>query len=336
MKNELNVLYTCNERYAPFAGLSMFSLFENNTEIEKITVYMVLDDVSDENKRRYHELANRYGRQLVIQDAVAIIEKVKTLDIPVWRDSYAPNVRLFFPEYIRADTERLLYLDSDTLVVGSLRPLLELDMGSNCMAMVMGSSVVHGDSLVDYKAPYNSGVILFDVKNWQEGRWAEKLLDHIQNVRARYQAPDQDLLNVVCAGSILCLPPQYNSPPIHRVFPDELYYTEAPDGFYPRQQIQYAREHPAILHTYRFLGQFPWHRDSLHPDTEIFDSYLARSLWKDYQKEPSPQNLSYRAERILYRILPRSLFFRVFNLAKDITTVQSEKRLLKEEAAARK
>lgn len=330
MKNELNVLYACDENYATFAGVSMTSLFANNRDIEKIVVYLVLDHVSGENKRRYRQLAEEYGREAVLLDAAEIVEKIKALNIPMYRGSYTTNFRLFFPEYIRPDVEKLLYLDCDTLVVGSLRPLLEdvcRDMGENCMAMAHESANLRSRRFLPFTSIHNAGVIMFDVENWQKGRWTDKLLYHIKHVRARYPAPDQDLLNVVCADAILRLPPEYNLQTIHRAVPDDIYYREASPTFYKPEELAYARAHPVILHTYRFLGQFPWHKDSMHPDTELFDSYLKKSLWQDYEKKLSPQNLSYRIERILFRYLPTGVFFWTFNTAQEIILRRLEKKM---------
>ena len=328
-QTELNVLYACDENYAPFAGVSMTSLFMNNRDLDRIRVYLVLDNVSEENQARYRELARQYGREVVLIDAKDVVEKIKALNIPMYRGSYTTNFRLFFTDYIQDPMDKLLYLDCDTLITGSLRPLLELDMGDNWLAMVMGSMMLRRSKVFDYQAPYNAGVLLVNVDLWRAEAVAEKLLNHTTHVRAQYVNPDQDLLNVVCAGHIMCLPPEYNFPPIHRVVSDKIYYREAKPDFYTPDQIQNAREHPVILHTYRFLGQFPWHKDTLHPDVELFDRYMAASPWKDYQKKPASQALSFRVERVLYQILPRGAFFWLLNTVQYFSFKKQEQNLQK-------
>ena len=328
-QSELNVLYACDENYAPFAGVSMTSLFMNNRDLERIRVYLVLDNVSEQNRTRYRELAQQYGREVVLIDAQDVVEKIKALNIPMYRGSYTTNFRLFFSDYIQEPMDKLLYLDCDTLITGSLRPLLELDMGENWLGMVKGSMLLRAKKIFDYAAPYNAGVLLINVPLWRSERVGEKLVEHTRTVRAQYVNPDQDLLNVVCAGHILCLPPEYNFSPIHRVVPDKIYYREAPKNFYTPAQMQNAREHPIILHTYRFLGEFPWHQKSLHPDVALFDQYLAASPWKEYQKKPASQNLSFRVERLLYRVLPRGIFFWTLNTAQYLIFKKQEKQLRK-------
>lgn len=330
IKTELNVLYTCDENYAPFAGVSMTSLFRNNTDLDRICVYLVLDGVSAENQMRYRTLAQQYGREVVLIDAREVVERIRNLNIPTYRGSYSANFRLFFTEFIPVAMDRLLYLDSDTIVTGSLRPLLELDTGGCWYAMVRDSMMLRRGKIFDYEAPYNSGVLLIDVQAWKRDDVTQKLLDHIRQIRARYVNPDQDLLNVVGEGHILCLPPEYNFPPIHRAYPDKIYYREAPADFYSPAQLEQARQNPVILHTYRFLGEFPWHKGTLHPDVAVFDSYLRTSLWKDYEKKPGNQSLLFRAERVLYRLLPRGVFFWLLNTAQYWSFKKQEEQLRRE------
>lgn len=327
---ELNVLYACDENYAPFAGVSITSLFMSNKDLKSIRVYIVLDNVSEKNKVRYRQLAREYGREVVLIDAQAVIEKLKALNIPMYRGSYTTNFRLFFADYIQDDLDKLLYLDCDTLVVGSLKPLVQLEMGENWLAMVRGSLLMRRKEIFDYDASYGAGVMLVNVKRWRQENVPDKLVYHTKHVRAQYVNPDQDLLNIVCSGHILRLPPEYNFTPIHRVFSDKIYFRSAPENFYTPQEIQNAREHPVILHTYRFLGEFPWHKNALHPDVKIFDEYLRKSLWKDYEKKPASQALFFRIERILYRVLPRRTFFWALNTAQYYSFKRQEKVLRKQ------
>ena len=71
---QLGVLYACDENYAPWAGISMYSLFENNRELEALTVYCVTDRVSDASREKLAKQAEHYARDLVFVDAESIIE----------------------------------------------------------------------------------------------------------------------------------------------------------------------------------------------------------------------------------------------------------------------
>ena len=83
---------------------------------------------------------------------------------------------------------------------------------------------------------------------------------------------------------------------------------------------------PGIFHFFRYLGQFPWHKDSLHPNKEQFDFYMDKSLWKDYKREPTEQNdFVFQMERMLYRVLPKSIFILIFKIGYEIFMWKSNK-----------
>ena len=316
MKRTLYVLYTCDENYAPYAGISMNSLFENNREIEHICVYLVEDGVSEENKKRFFKEAEKYGRELITVSAAPIAARIKRLNIPSYRGSLAANCRLFFDSFIREEVDRLLYLDCDTLVVSSLAGLTEINMNGKTVGAVRDSLTDEYKTLIglsesdDY---FNSGVLLIDVKMWREQNVTKQLFEYAKRVRSGFCNPDQDLLNIVLKDKKYILPPEYNFQPSHRVFSDSAYFKAYRHGrYYSSAELQRARDDPKILHSYRFLGDFPWHKGNLHPDTEIFDSFMKNSLWEDYIKKPSRRGFAFVIEKWLYRVLPRSLFLKIF------------------------
>lgn len=116
----------------------------------------------------------------------------------------------------------------------------------------------------------------------------ERIIEHAQNVRAHYMSPDQDLANVVLSKKVYRLGAEYNVQPIHIVYEYELYVKNfGQHGYYSAEEIDSAVEKPVIIHFFRFLGQFPWDKASVHPDTGIFDQYLGMSEWSDYRKTGS-------------------------------------------------
>ena len=70
----MNVLYQFNELYAPFAGASIVSLFENNGE-QEITVYILGEELSNDSVEKFNEIGRTYKKNIVIKDTKDIIEK---------------------------------------------------------------------------------------------------------------------------------------------------------------------------------------------------------------------------------------------------------------------
>lgn len=313
---KLNVFYASSDAYAPFAGVSMTSLFMNNTDIESITVYVFPDDISEKNLARMRELADQYGRELVILDSSEKMKMFDSMELPTWRGSRVLYGRVFCSDFVPETVERLIALDSDTLIVGSLRPLLKLDMKGNCVAMVQ--ACLPETKLLDPPVHYNIGLTVFNVKKWKDENWSKKTLDLIRTYPYKLIVADQEILNLTCRGSILKLPLQYDYYVIFRAFSDDTYYTDTPPEFYSREEAAYAREHPVVLHAYRFLGERAWDKDTLHPDKDIFDEYLLASPWSDYEKKPADKSVVFTVERLLYRLLPERVFYRIFNSIKKV------------------
>ena len=47
------------------------------------------------------------------------------------------------------------------------------------------------------------------------------------------------------------------------------------------EELEQARQNPVILHAYRFLGDFPWHKGNKHPANALFDKYTKNSASVD-------------------------------------------------------
>lgn len=331
---KLNVLYACDNNYAPFAGVSICSLLENNKELEVINVYLLSDRVSEENIQKLYRQVNCYGdgRTLKIIDANYYVLYLRERNAIEYRGGYAASLRLFFDEYIENDVEKLLYLDCDTIIVGNLKPLLMLDMGTKCVAVVTESLAGKYKKIIgfDAKTPYfNSGMILFNVKMWEEKKYKETIMGYIENKNMRFANPDQDYLNLLLKNDLILLSPKYNFQPFHLVYSDKLYFANYyTEDYYSEDELIEARENPVILHIYRFLGQFPWHKNSLHPCKTLYQSYLKKSEWAG-EKDTENKKRIYVLERLAFCILPKRLFLLLFSKLWLMYFVYQNRKLLK-------
>lgn len=336
----LNILYQFNEKYVPYAGVSITSLLENNKESGDITIYLLGEDISEKSRRKLLDQIEIYGQQGVFIDAGEVIRKMQDLGLNGYRDSYATNIKMFINHYIPEAVKRLLYIDCDTIVTGNLSKLFEMDLKDKPIGMVLDSMCLRHKQAIGFSKKdlyFNGGVILFDTQKWREQRCEERITDHIQNVRAHYMAPDQDILNIVLKGQIKVLDIIYNFQPFHMVYTYEQYMRFfGQPKYYSEKRLKNATDKVAIYHTFRYLGEFPWHKDSLHPATSMFDKYLAKSLWSDYKKTETEKNdLVFCIERSLYRMLPKPVFIVVFKICYEIFMWKSNRDSLKNQNNSR-
>ena len=65
---KLNILYQFNDAYAPYAGVSIFSLLENNKAAEEIDIYILEEALTEHNRKKLSELAHNYCRKIIFID----------------------------------------------------------------------------------------------------------------------------------------------------------------------------------------------------------------------------------------------------------------------------
>ena len=322
--SHLNAFYCCSDVYAPIAGVSITSLFMSNQDLDTITVYILSDNISDKNLERFQTLAKQYKREIIIIDAQKLISLVQQYNLKAFKNSFVVYGRVFCVDLTGLTDDRIITIDSDTIIQGSLKPLLGWDLQDNCMAMTYEPFAAYdGKYYSDKPISFNAGIIVYDVKKWREEGWSQIIREHLSKQDTIYVRCDQDIINFICGGHIATLPMEYNFLTPNRVFPYDDYYHKNLPYFYTEEQMRYAREHQVVAHLFQFLGGRPWTLNSAHPDTELFDRYLQKSLWKDYEKKPAPMSMIERLEKTLYRVLPRRLFFVLFNAAQKLVSYNS-------------
>ncbi len=311
----LNFLYLSDNNYAVFAGVSILSLFEQNKRAEAITVYVIDDGIADDNKQKYMQIADQYGRQIVFLDLTEGIRILQEMGAPRYRNSYTTYLKLFAFDLLPDTVERIFFVDSDSIVAGSLEEVFSTDM-QGCVVAAVKDGLSHSYKMLlgyDYNDSwYNMGIMLVDVAAWKREHCQQQILEQLKK-RNAYFAVDQDLLNITQHGRIATLHPKYNFTPHHYVYREKDFRKCMPQGgFYEGAEYREAKEDVRVLHFERFIGESPWHKNSVHPYTPEFDAYLARSPWKDYEKKPASGGPVFKIEKFLYRILPHGLFLRIW------------------------
>lgn len=192
--------------------------------------------------------------------------------------SSAVYTRLSIPEVIN-DEERVLYLDADTLVVGDLRPLLELPLSGHCLGAALDPQnplTGHGIVMpgwrelgIEYGRPYfNSGVMLIDLAAAERNEMFATALRFLAEHPDKVKFWDQDALNYAADGSWLRLDPRWNtfaiSPLASR--PDFIHHAEATT---PLAELLADEETASIIH---FAGpDKPWQPS--YPPSRLLDLY---------------------------------------------------------------
>lgn len=185
--------------------------------------------------------------------------------------------RLVAPLVLPQTLERILYLDSDMLIINSLRPLWETDLQGNAFAASSHSSWQEFTEDVNYvrleigHEYYNSGMILMDLVRAREIVKTEELFDCVEKLKMRLLMPDQDLFNVLYGKHTLPVDDAiWNYDVRYYAF----YRTVNSPSKSPRRDYDWVLRNTAILH---FCGsKKPWRRLGSSRFHALYRRYLAK------------------------------------------------------------
>jgi len=273
---KINVLYTLDHKYVKYMLVSLYSLLENNKDID-ITIHIICDKFEIEDYKIIESIISEFKNTNVFFYNFQKIENIiDEYNISSWRDKKIPNARLFFNVYIK-ESENLLYLDSDTIILNSLKGLKNYQGTISMVQDSMPKS--HYQNLsIPLKKYYNSGVLWIDIKKWQENDCNNKIREILKE-NIPYIFPDQDIINMALKDEIKALPPEYNLFSIDSYFSLPLlfrYYNHYDIERYSKEELKQARNNPIILHSTPFYYWNGWQKKAIHPYLKYYKEYFSK------------------------------------------------------------
>ncbi len=331
-ESAFNILYLSDNNYAVFLGVSLTSLFENNKSIQNFIVYIIDDNIASDNKELLLSIGYKYRRELVFLDISEGIRKLKAMGAPLYRGSYTTYLKLFTFALLPESVHRILFIDTDTVVVGAVSGINDIDMQGNPVAAVMDNLAAPDKKCLGYSKHdlwFNMGVMLVDVDLWKSMNCEQIMIDTMRK-RCAYVAVDQNLLNIGLHGKISVLNPSFNLTQHYQVYSYKRFTKLFPqDYFYSEETIEQAKENPVIYHFERFIGESPWHKDNVTFYSDEFDKYLAMTPWQDYEKKKADTSVILKIEKLLYKVLSHDLFLYIYASAMNMYVRSLNRKLLK-------
>ena len=315
MPRILNVLYQSNDNYAPITGVSMTSLLMNNSDLDEINIYILNDNISKKNIKKMEKTCKKYNRNLILIDTENILKKLRDdLKVSPFKGTYTTYFKLMAINSMKIKGDRILQLDGDTVINGSLRELCDMDISDCLIAATYDCTMNDYKKLIDIPSTekyYNCGVLLINQKKWKKEKCEEQIVDHLKNCRNGYYTVDQDILNVLFRKEFKYLNLKYNFNSGFYIYgiKNSLKLYDLKDDYYDSYEtIKEVYDNPVIYHCMGAMTGRPWEEDSIHPQNDIYREYMAKSLWKDEPLKVVNRNKLFKIQRRLYLILPRKIY----------------------------
>ncbi len=280
----MNILLTIDDNFVPQLAANICSVCENNQDIEDISFYIFDNGISDSNKQLLDAFVLSYKRSISFISIVGFMDTIGfRFDTTGWNEIVL--ARLLMSRFLPEELEKVLYLDGDTIVRGSLKELWDTDLEGFTLGAVVEPTAnkERRKKLEIEQFPYyNAGVLLVNLSNWRRSNAESRILSYCARNSDKLFANDQDAINVVLKDEIRALSPSYNFSNVFTYYPFKTLNKLMP-GFCDEETFFEAKSNPCVIH---YLGEErPWRKGSTHAYKLDYDYYLSKTPWNKTPKE---------------------------------------------------
>lgn len=281
----MNILYTLNDKFVPQVAAGITSVCENNRDIDNIDFYLMSMGISEKNKKKLKKYVKKYDRNIYF---IELDNLSSYFDFDFDTNGWNPIVlaRLLLDKLLPKKLEKILYLDGDTIVRGSLKELWNTDMSEYSIAASIEPTIdkKRKNSMNMSGFPYyNAGVLLVNLNKWKKDKIGEQIIKYYQDNNGNLFANDQDAINGSQVGKIYTLSPKYNFYNIFYQYPYKFLRKLCDFEYVSYDVFMDAKTNPIIIH---YLGEErPWRIGNKHKYKDDYLKYLSMTPWKNQNME---------------------------------------------------
>lgn len=295
---KVDIAYCSSNLYMKCTGISILSLYENNRNIQNLNVYVITSDVKAENKLKLQSIAKTYNRKIEFINASDKLGSLgEKFGLSPFRDSFAVYSTLIM-DSIFPMLDKILVIDSDTIINGSVIDLWNTNIDKYALALVpevglYGKINSSEDDCVLYKHNlyYNTGVLLFNLKKWKIDRIDKLISLGIKNYQKKFRIFDQSIINYFLNDKIFRLKLKYNFyTAVHGVNYPTLISNFNQKKVFSLDEFNDAKNNPVIIHFVGFPFERPWYKKGISPYNSIYMNYMSMSPWANEELEKIPKN----------------------------------------------
>lgn len=263
----MNILVTVDSNYIRPLNVMLTSFFTYHRNENQI--YLLYSNVKDAELRELRNLIEGNGSRFF----PVRMEEDLLADVPVFRYFTREMYYRLFAGMIFPGEERMLYLDPDILIRGSLISMYETDLEGNVLGGIADVAVntmlsAHKTELGfrEEEQYINSGVLLMDLNQIRSCFCADDIGRVIKEKGEFLKYPDQDMINLIFRDRIKILERKYNYNTGYGSGIEMLKYIA---GGFIRE-----RKYPVIVH---YMGAMkPWHPDFCGKFGKEYRRYLKK------------------------------------------------------------
>jgi lipopolysaccharide biosynthesis glycosyltransferase len=261
-----NIACGIDDKYAKPLVTMLNSLFKHNKACT-YNIFVLSLNVSDENKKQISTWIHQKGHNIhYIDIKKATLEKFPLKETETI--SKATYLRLFIPELLPQNINKVLYLDVDIIINKNLTELYDSNIEHFALAAIEdapNSSIIAQE--ISPTPYFNAGVLLLNLNYLRDIHFTTQALQFIQANHNKIIFHDQDVLNAMLHDKCLLLPIQWNALGCFFLNPPIIQKSRI-------SQLQQALNDPAVIH---FSGSIkPWHLGCQHPLKRLYSENVPK------------------------------------------------------------
>lgn len=208
-KKVIPIFFAIDDAYTLFLAVALRSLLDNASKDYNYCIKILHTNVVEKHKNQI----KKYESENVSIEFVDLNYYIEKVQNKLYTRDYYTNTtyfRLFLPE-LYPQYDKVLYLDSDIIVVGDISELYNTDIGTNLVAAapddIIQKNKVFQDyaelvvGVAKYQHYFNAGVLLMNLDELRKFKFQEKFLYLLEKFKFSV-AQDQDYLNRLCKGRV--------------------------------------------------------------------------------------------------------------------------------------
>ena len=261
-KNNVSVCLCCNENYLPYTCVTMASIMYSS--LQTIDFYILHNGISEslQNIVKLWIKNNFPEHNIVFLD---IEEKLSSMNVRTVRHLNSLCYGRYFIADICPDLDKVIYVDSDTIILQNISALKDISLGQYIIGAVYeywqenkqyGKLIKDNISylhLADNHKYFSSGVLLIDCQKWRKNNITEKLLNLYNKYKDITQYQDQDMLNKLFENDYKQLSEEFN-------------VTEQTILSCPKEKLLDLKNNIVVRH---FAGdKKPWNQINIYKDLQ--------------------------------------------------------------------
>lgn len=297
-KNVIPIFFAIDDGYIPFLAVAIKSLIENASKEYEYIIKVLHTNVKEKNVRKI----KKFETENVNIEFVNLSYYIKKVQDKLYTRDYYTNTtyfRMFLPE-LYPQYDKVLYLDSDIVVLGDISQLYNTEIGTNLVAAAPDDIIQYNKvfqeyaekvvGVVKYQNYFNAGILLMNLDQLRKFNFQDKFLYLLGTVRFSV-AQDQDYLNRLCKGRVTLINNQWDIMPVinRKINKEDIKIIHYNFAYKPWrfEDVQYKEYFWEYARKTEFLDEIQKIKDSYTEEERFQDREAEKALRELAQKENS-------------------------------------------------